>query len=187
MEEYYSIGQAAQALGVSAETLRRWDKNGKFRSIRHPMNNYRVYQRSQVEALLREMQKSTEQEIPATTLFEPHFETDLGKLYQADAISFMQSLDPGSVQLIFADPPYNIKKAEWDSFSSQKAYVDWSMNWIREAERVLHPDGSLYICGFSEILADIKWAASSMFKGCKWVGLVLPQQSQSGQRLGPIA
>lgn len=169
MEEYYTIGQAAQALSVSTETLRRWDKNGKFRSMRHPMNNYRVYQRSKVDALLREMQETPESETPSTALFDPYFETDLGKLYQTDAIAFMQSLDPGSVHLIFADPPYNIKKAEWDSFSSQKAYVEWSMTWIREAERVLHPDGSLYICGFSEILADVKWAASSLFKGCKWL------------------
>ena len=74
-----------------------------------------------------------------------------------------------SVHLIFADPPYNIKKAEWDTFESQKKYIDWSLKWIKEAERVLHPNGSLYICGFSEILADIKWAASHLFKGCKWL------------------
>ncbi|NQS90107.1 site-specific DNA-methyltransferase, partial [Patescibacteria group bacterium] len=67
------------------------------------------------------------------------------------------------------DPPYNIKKAEWDTFASQKKYVEWSMEWIKEAQRVLEPRGSLYICGFSEILADIKWAASSLFKGCKWL------------------
>ena len=73
------------------------------------------------------------------------------------------------MQLIFADPPYNIKKAEWDSFESQKEYVDWSLEWIKEAHRVLEPKGSLYICGFSEILADLKWAATSLFKGCKWL------------------
>ena len=43
------------------------------------------------------------------------------------------------------------------------------MEWIREAHRILSSNGSLYICGFSEILADIKWAASSLFKGCKWL------------------
>ena len=43
------------------------------------------------------------------------------------------------------------------------------MEWIKEAHRILEPRGSLYICGFSEILADVKWAASSLFKGCKWL------------------
>ena len=71
--------------------------------------------------------------------------------------------------MVFADPPYNIKKAEWDSFQSQKVYVDWNLEWIQEAHRVLNSNGSLYICGFSEILADLKWAASPFFKGCKWL------------------
>jgi site-specific DNA-methyltransferase (adenine-specific) len=38
-----------------------------------------------------------------------------------------------------------------------------------QCKRALKPTGTLYICGFSEILADVKWAASSMFKGCKWL------------------
>ena len=40
---YLSIKQAAEILGVSALTLRNWDKNGKFPATRHPINNYRVY------------------------------------------------------------------------------------------------------------------------------------------------
>ena len=102
-------------------------------------------------------------------LTSPCFKTDLGKLYNLDANEFLKSIDDESVDLIFADPPYNIKKAEWDSFQSQKQYVEWSLEWIREAHRVLKPTGTIYICGFSEILADIKWAASSLFKGCKWL------------------
>jgi len=100
---------------------------------------------------------------------DPFFETSLGKLYNEDVIKFLKSLETSSAQLIFADPPYNIQKAEWDTFESQKKYVEWSIEWIKEAQRVLAPLGSLYICGFSEILADIKWAASSLFKGCKWL------------------
>ncbi len=47
--EYYSIAQVADILGVSKETLRRWDKNGSLIPQRHPDNNYRVYHRSQIE------------------------------------------------------------------------------------------------------------------------------------------
>lgn len=43
------------------------------------------------------------------------------------------------------------------------------MEWIIEAARILKPTGSLYICGFSEILADLKHPASKYFKGCKWL------------------
>lgn len=99
----------------------------------------------------------------------PVFETKWGKLYCADAIEWLKTLPSESVDLIFADPPYNIKKAEWDTFASQQQYVDWSLKWIQEAHRILKPTGTLYICGFSEILADVKWAAASLFAGCKWL------------------
>ena len=38
------LAATAKLIGVSTETLRRWDKSGKFESIRHNINNYRVYQ-----------------------------------------------------------------------------------------------------------------------------------------------
>jgi site-specific DNA-methyltransferase (adenine-specific) len=97
------------------------------------------------------------------------YEHPNGSLYQGDSIKWLKSLDSGSTDLIFADPPYNIKKAEWDTFESQQAYVDWSLEWIEQAERVLKADGSLYVCGFSEILADIKLPAQRFFRGCRWL------------------
>ena len=98
-----------------------------------------------------------------------HYEHKNGKLYLGDSIKWLRTLESESVDLIFADPPYNIKKAEWDTFESQEAYIEWSMEWIVEASRVLKNHGSLYICGFSEILADLKHPASKYFKGCKWL------------------
>lgn len=46
-----TVGEAAERLGVSIATLRRWDAAGKFKARRHPLNNYRVYRRSDVERL----------------------------------------------------------------------------------------------------------------------------------------
>lgn len=171
MAKYFKISEAAQLLNVSSETLRRWDKSGKFSSSRHPINNYRVYSEDQLTSLVQEFQMEWNHgpTISPDKNETPFFETAFGKLYQADATSFLKGLKSNSVDLIFADPPYNIKKAEWDSFASQKEYVSWSLAWIAEAHRVLKPTGSLYICGFSEILADIKWSASHLFKGCKWL------------------
>lgn len=92
-----------------------------------------------------------------------------GELWLGDAVDWLRSLPPASVDLIFADPPYNIKKAEWDSFESQQAYVEWSMKWIEQAARVLKPEGSLYVCGYSEVLADLKLPAMQYFEGCRWL------------------
>ncbi len=171
MPKYLTVSEAAEKLNVNSETLRRWDKSGKFTSSRHPINNYRVYSEDQVDALVEEMQlEICHQNKPASTLtYVPFFQTQLGQLFNADSLEFLKSLEPGSVDLIFADPPYNIKKAQWDSFSSQKEYVEWSLKWITEASRILKNTGSIYICGFSEILADIKWASAHLFKGCKWL------------------
>jgi len=171
MEKYINVGQAAKIIGVSSETLRRWDRTGKFESIRHPINNYRVYPEDSVITFVEELQLELQysNQIISNLEIAPVFQTNHGKLYQHDAIEFLKSLENESVDLIFSDPPYNINKAEWDTFSSQKEYVDWSMEWIKESHRVLKKTGSLYICGFSEILADLKWCTSSLFKGCKWL------------------
>lgn len=169
MEKYLTISQAANILKTSNETLRRWDNSGKFKSIRHPINNYRVYPEEQVFTLAEELQLELQYKTREILELTPFYETDYGKLYNEDVVKFLNLLNNNSVDLIFADPPYNIKKAEWDTFSSQKEYVAWSMQWIEEAQRVLNKTGSLYVCGFSEILADIKWSAAKLFKGCKWL------------------
>jgi site-specific DNA-methyltransferase (adenine-specific) len=107
-------------------------------------------------------------EIPSSDA-QLHYEHPNGKLYFGDAIAWLRSLPAGSADLVFADPPYNIKKAEWDDFGSMQAYVSWSREWIIEAARVLKPNGSLYVCGFSEILADVKVAVAQLFEGCRWL------------------
>lgn len=43
MKELYSLSELADMLGNNKETLRRWDKSGRLKSSRHPINNYRIY------------------------------------------------------------------------------------------------------------------------------------------------
>ncbi|WP_017304924.1 DNA-methyltransferase [Spirulina subsalsa] len=98
-----------------------------------------------------------------------HFDHPHGKLYQGDAIDWLSSLESESIDLIFADPPYNLKKAHWDNFASQEQYIDWSLKWIEQAARILKKQGTLYVCGFSEILADLKHPSMKFFKSCRWL------------------
>ena len=98
-----------------------------------------------------------------------HYETKGGQLYLGDSIEWMKSLPSGSVDLVFADPPYNVKKAEWDTFESHAQYVSWSEVWIAQASRILKPDGTLHVCGYSEILASILVAVMPLFRGCRWL------------------
>jgi site-specific DNA-methyltransferase (adenine-specific) len=92
-----------------------------------------------------------------------------GEIWVGDAVAWLRLLPAGCADLVFADPPYNIGKAEWDTFESQQAYVEWSLQWIEQAARVLKPTGTLYICGFSEILADLRLPAAKFFQGCRWL------------------
>jgi DNA (cytosine-5)-methyltransferase 1 len=51
MKKYLSLSEAAELIGKSKETLRRWDREGKLSAVREPMSNYRVYKRAEVEKL----------------------------------------------------------------------------------------------------------------------------------------
>jgi len=52
-----TVRKAAGILGVNPETLRRWDRKGKFKAKRHPINGYRMYDVSVVRLLLNKIQK----------------------------------------------------------------------------------------------------------------------------------
>jgi site-specific DNA-methyltransferase (adenine-specific) len=51
-----NVKRAAEILGVNPETLRRWDRKGKFKTKRHPINGYRLYNLSDVTTLQAKIQ-----------------------------------------------------------------------------------------------------------------------------------
>lgn len=53
LAEYLTVGEAAAYLGVTAWTLRHWDRTKKLTPARHPLNGYRLYRRADLDALLR--------------------------------------------------------------------------------------------------------------------------------------
>jgi site-specific DNA-methyltransferase (adenine-specific) len=110
--------------------------------------------------------------------------TERGSLLQGDSIVWLASLPDASVQLVVADPPYGIGKAEWDTFASRQAYVDWARGWLREVARILTPDGTAYVMGFSEVLADLKWAAGDLFGGCRWLVWAYRNKANLGRDWG---
>lgn len=59
-----SIKEASSMLGVTPLTLRNWDKSGKLVPLRHPLNNYRVYKRQDIENLIAEIENNT---LPVST------------------------------------------------------------------------------------------------------------------------
>lgn len=57
MTKYMTICEAAEMLSITKQTLRNWDKQGKLKPHRHPMNNYRLYKKSDLVKLLRKIEK----------------------------------------------------------------------------------------------------------------------------------
>ena len=52
IKDYYSLSEAAELLGKSKETLRRWDRDGKLDAVREPVSNYRVYKKEDINSLI---------------------------------------------------------------------------------------------------------------------------------------
>ncbi len=52
INNFMSVSKAASFVGVSASTIRNWDRTGKLKAVRHPINNYRLYDRRQLQDLL---------------------------------------------------------------------------------------------------------------------------------------
>ena len=58
IKRFLTIKEASNLLGVTPLTLRNWDKAGKIRAFRHPINNYRLYKQEDIELFLRKIQSS---------------------------------------------------------------------------------------------------------------------------------
>ncbi|MFY0693270.1 MAG: site-specific DNA-methyltransferase [Paracoccaceae bacterium] len=87
----------------------------------------------------------------------------LNSILDGDCIEAMNSLPDNSVDLIFADPPYNLQlrgelhrpdnsKVDavddaWDQFASFKAYDEFTTAWLTAARRILKPNGAIWVIG----------------------------------------
>jgi len=55
IKKYYSLNEVSEILGKSKETLRRWDREGKFIAVREPISQYRIYKKEQINSLLEQL------------------------------------------------------------------------------------------------------------------------------------
>ncbi len=91
--------------------------------------------------------------------------------YRVDCVELMRLMPAGSVDAIFADPPYRVSgggltvksgrlvpvdKGEWDR--SRGFRKDHELRWLRAARRVLKPDGTLWVTGTHHIIFSLGFA-----------------------------
>jgi modification methylase len=87
----------------------------------------------------------------------------LGEILEQDCVAAMAALPDACVDMVFADPPYNLQLGgdlfrpegglvaavddDWDKFDTFAAYDDFTRAWLGEARRILKPDGTLWVIG----------------------------------------
>ena len=92
-----------------------------------------------------------------------HLSASSHNIVVGDCVAEMTRMEPGSVDLIFADPPYNLQLQgdlkrpddskvdavddDWDKFSSFSAYDDFTRAWLMAARRVMKPSATLWVIG----------------------------------------
>ena len=73
------------------------------------------------------------------------------EVIQGDCLVVLPTIESESAQIIIADPPYNIGKDFGNDSDKQPMdeYLKWSEKWIKECLRILKPNGTMFIYGFS--------------------------------------
>jgi modification methylase len=87
----------------------------------------------------------------------------VNQILQGDCLELLAALPPESVNLVFADPPYNLQlhqelwrpnqtrvdavDEDWDRFADFSAYDEFTRRWLSACRRVLKPNGALWVIG----------------------------------------
>jgi len=69
----------------------------------------------------------------------------INEIYNLDCFVFLKKIDDKSINLAVIDPPYNLRKARWDTFESEKDFFEFTTRWIDALIPKLKENGSLYI------------------------------------------
>ena len=96
----------------------------------------------------------------------------LGKIHHSDCVAGLKNVPTGSVDLAFADPPFNIgyDYDEYDDRLECQQYLDWSGSWISEVHRVLKENGTFWLAIGDEYAAELKLESQRTGFHCRsWV------------------
>lgn len=115
-------------------------------------------------------------------------ETELGRLYQGDCVELMRGLDGDSVDMIFADPPFNLNKLYPSSINDNlktERYLDWCEIWLSECIRVLKHGGSLFLWNLPRWNAEIAAFLDGRLTFVHWIAVDIKYCLPIQRRLYP--
>src|SRR5690606_2512726 len=106
------------------------------------------------------------------TVRRPLVSFALDTIHLADCIKALAELPPQSIDLAFADPPFNIGY-DYDVYDDARdgdAYLQWSEEWMRGVHGVLKPTGTFWLAIGDEYAAELKVLARKIGFSCRsWV------------------
>ncbi|VAW58893.1 Adenine-specific methyltransferase [hydrothermal vent metagenome] len=104
----------------------------------------------------------------------PQFTTSPGSLYKSDFIDLLKTIDNDSVDLVFADPPFNLSKLYPsninDNLKTEK-YLHWCQQWLSECVRTLKPGGSLFLWNLAKWNASLAGYPESLLTFRNWISV----------------
>ena len=98
-------------------------------------------------------------------------------LYHANCLDVLEQMPEGSVRLIFADPPYflsgggttcqsgrrvSVDKGRWDAARTPEEVHDFNLRWLAACQRVLHPDGTMFVSGTRHVIFSLGFAMQQL-------------------------
>jgi site-specific DNA-methyltransferase (adenine-specific) len=123
-----------------------------------------------------------------STHTEAFLKTELGELYKGDCIDIISTIKTNSIDLIFADPPFNLNKKYDeginDSFSISE-YVNWCYRWLDECIRVLKPGGYLYVYNIPKWCTYIAGYLNNYLSFRNWIAIDIKYRLPIVGRLYP--
>jgi len=96
--------------------------------------------------------------LPSSKVDSPHW---MNSIIKGDCVAALEALPANSVDVVFADPPYNIgfKYDVYDDRLNDDSYLQWTSDWINAANRILKPTGAFWIAIGDEYVAELKMIA----------------------------
>jgi site-specific DNA-methyltransferase (adenine-specific) len=118
----------------------------------------------------------------------PRLTTTHGALFQTDCLELLNAIRSESIDSIFADPPFNLKKEYRNGFTddwSDSEYLRWSLLWIDECCRALVPGGSLFIYALPRWAYHFAAHLDECLDFRHWIALSMKGTFPRGQKLYP--
>ncbi len=118
----------------------------------------------------------------------PSYTTTFGIAFKTDCMVLFSHIKDGSIDCVFADPPFNLKKLYGEEFSDdmkKEDYLNWCKLWIDESIRVLKPGGALFIYNIPKWLYHLSSYLDDKMTFRHWIALTMKNTYPRGKILYP--